>query len=29
MDKEYIQEDYVEQFTLRVPENLAKLDRII
>jgi len=26
--KEYVQEDYVRQFTLRVPENLAKLDRV-
>lgn len=26
--KSYSQEDYVEQFTIRVPENLAKLDRI-
>lgn len=28
LGKEYSEEDYIEQFTLRVPENLAKLDRI-
>jgi phosphoenolpyruvate carboxykinase (GTP) len=28
LDKEYSQEDYVKQFTIRVPENLAKLDRV-
>ena len=28
LDKEYSKEDYVRQFTLRVPENLAKLDRV-
>jgi phosphoenolpyruvate carboxykinase (GTP) len=28
LGKEYTKEDYVKQFTLRVPENLAKLDRI-
>ena len=27
-DKDYSQADYVEQFTIRIPENLAKLDRI-
>ncbi|MBS3734820.1 MAG: phosphoenolpyruvate carboxykinase (GTP) [Phycisphaerae bacterium] len=27
-DKDYSQEDYVAQFTIRVPENLAKIDRI-
>ncbi|MBN2590923.1 MAG: phosphoenolpyruvate carboxykinase (GTP) [Sedimentisphaerales bacterium] len=28
LDKEYTKEDYVNQFTIRVPENLAKLDRV-
>ena len=28
LDKEYSQEDYVKQFTIRVPENLGKLDRV-
>ncbi len=28
-DKEYTREDYEEQFTLRIPENLAKLERIM
>ncbi len=28
LDKEYTEADYVKQFTIRVPENLAKLDRI-
>ncbi len=28
LKKEYTQEQYVEQFTLRIPENLAKLDRV-
>ena len=28
LDKEYTEEDYVKQFTIRVPENLAKLDRV-
>jgi phosphoenolpyruvate carboxykinase (GTP) len=28
LGKDYTSEQYVEQFTLRVPENLAKLDRI-
>jgi phosphoenolpyruvate carboxykinase (GTP) len=28
LDKDYSQEDYVKQFTIRVPENLAKLDRV-
>jgi phosphoenolpyruvate carboxykinase (GTP) len=28
LDKEYAKEDYVRQFTLRVQENLAKLDRV-
>ena len=29
LDKDYSQEDYKAQFTLRVPENLAKIDRIV
>ncbi|MBI5724842.1 MAG: phosphoenolpyruvate carboxykinase (GTP) [Planctomycetes bacterium] len=28
LDKDYSRDDYVTQFTIRVPENLAKLDRI-
>lgn len=28
LDKEYTQDDYVTQFAIRVPENMAKLDRI-
>ena len=28
LDREYKQEDYNEQFTIRIPENLAKIDRI-
>jgi len=28
LDKEYSREDYVKQFTIRIPENLAKLDRV-
>jgi phosphoenolpyruvate carboxykinase (GTP) len=28
LDKDYSKEDYVKQFTIRVPENLAKLERI-
>lgn len=28
LNKDYSKEDYVKQFTLRVPENLAKIDRI-
>ncbi len=28
LDKHYPESDYVEQFTIRIPENLAKLDRI-
>ncbi|MBU1366521.1 MAG: phosphoenolpyruvate carboxykinase (GTP) [Candidatus Omnitrophica bacterium] len=27
-NKEYSKEDYVKQFTIRIPENLAKLDRV-
>jgi phosphoenolpyruvate carboxykinase (GTP) len=28
LDKDYGKEDYVEQFTIRVPENLAKIERV-
>ncbi len=28
LDKDYTKDDYVNQFTIRVPENLAKLDRV-
>jgi len=28
LDTEYTQADYVEQFTIRIPENLAKLSRV-
>jgi phosphoenolpyruvate carboxykinase (GTP) len=28
LKKDYTQEQYIEQFTIRIPENLAKLDRI-
>lgn len=28
VDKEYTKEDYIKQFTIRVPENLAKIDRV-
>ena len=28
LDKQYTKEDYMKQFTIRVPENLAKLDRV-
>jgi len=28
LDAEYTKDDYIEQFTIRVPENLAKLDRV-
>ena len=28
LDKEYTKKDYVNQFTIRVPENLAKLERV-
>jgi phosphoenolpyruvate carboxykinase (GTP) len=28
LDKDYSQEDYIKQFTIRVPENLAKLERV-
>ncbi len=29
LDKDYVEEDYAEQFTLRIPENLAKIERIV
>ncbi len=29
LNKEYSKDDYVKQFTLRIPENLAKIDRIV
>ena len=29
LKKEYTEEDYVKQFTLRIPENLAKIERIV
>ena len=28
LDKPYTKEDYINQFTIRVPENLAKIDRV-
>jgi phosphoenolpyruvate carboxykinase (GTP) len=28
LEKDYSHEDYLSQFTLRIPENLAKLDRV-
>ncbi|MBE0537877.1 MAG: phosphoenolpyruvate carboxykinase (GTP) [Phycisphaerae bacterium] len=28
LDKDYSKEDYISQFTIRVPENLAKMDRV-
>ncbi len=28
LDKEYRKEDYISQFTIRVPENLAKIERV-
>ena len=28
LDTQYSKDDYVEQFTIRIPENLAKLDRV-
>ena len=28
LKKDYSQADYVKEFTIRVPENLAKLDRV-
>ncbi len=29
LNKEYTKEDYVSQFTTRIPENLAKIDRVV
>ena len=29
LDKNYSEEDYIKQFTLRIPENLAKIERIV
>lgn len=29
LNKDYTEEDYVKQFTLRIPENLAKIERIV
>lgn len=29
LDKDYSEEDYIKQFTLRIPENLSKIERII
>jgi phosphoenolpyruvate carboxykinase (GTP) len=29
LGKDYTEEDYVSQFTLRVPENIAKIDRVV
>ncbi len=29
LNKDYREEDYIKQFTLRIPENLAKIDRIL
>ena len=28
LDKDYTKEDYIKQFTIRVPENLAKIERV-
>ncbi|MBU0477064.1 phosphoenolpyruvate carboxykinase, partial [bacterium] len=28
LGKDYKKQDYIDQFTIRVPENLAKLDRV-
>ena len=28
LDKDYTEQDYIKQFTLRMPENIAKLDRL-
>ncbi len=28
LHKEYAKEDYIKQFTIRVPENLAKIERV-
>lgn len=29
LNQDYLEEDYIKQFTVRVPENLAKIDRLI
>ncbi|NQS90294.1 phosphoenolpyruvate carboxykinase, partial [Patescibacteria group bacterium] len=29
LDKDYSKKDYIKQFTLRIPENLSKISRII
>ncbi|MGB9677367.1 MAG: phosphoenolpyruvate carboxykinase (GTP), partial [Candidatus Ratteibacteria bacterium] len=29
LNKEYTKEDYIKQFTLRIPENIAKIERVI
>ncbi|MCK5636623.1 MAG: phosphoenolpyruvate carboxykinase (GTP), partial [Thermoplasmatales archaeon] len=29
LDKNYSEEDYIEQFTVRIPENLSKIDRMV
>ncbi len=29
LDRDYLEEDYVTQFTLRIPESLAKIERIV
>ena len=29
LGKEYSRDDYINQFTLRVPENISKLDRVV
>ncbi len=28
LNKEYLKEDYIKQFTIRIPENLAKIERV-
>ena len=28
LNKNYAKEDYIKQFTIRVPENLAKIERV-
>ncbi len=28
LNKDYTKEDYIKQFTIRVPENLAKIERV-
>jgi phosphoenolpyruvate carboxykinase (GTP) len=28
LNKDYSKEDYIKQFTIRIPENLAKIDRV-